>query len=98
MGVQRRPWDQMAWGAMRMIWIIKLHSSCGFSPSPQILEAVRLAHQRDGDCAVEQAVVEAIGEEGYYALEDCAREGQCHFVEAQADWLRQRQAGRQSDW
>ena len=59
---------------------------------------MRLAHQRDGDCAVEQAVVAAIGEEGYYALEDCAREGQCHFVEAQADWLRQRQAGRQSDW
>ena len=43
-------------------------------------------------------MVEAIGEEGYYALEDCAREGQCHFVEAQADWLRQRQAGRQSGW
>ena len=59
---------------------------------------MRLAHQRDGDCAVEQAVVAAIGEEGYYALEDCAREGQCHFVEAQGAWLRQRQAGRQSDW
>ena len=59
---------------------------------------MRLAHQRDGDCAVEEAVVAAIGEEGYYALEDCAREGQCHFVEAQGAWLRQRQEGRQSDW